>query len=124
MLRGATGRDDPNAGDNLWLDRYHGVCLVRPWLQRLFVTDWACFGHETRACQHCQAPPELVIDGRAQLSIVRHGLGCPILQAQVRARWPDEPTRLPDTPAQIPFERRAAFGRWHRTVQAREKRRK
>lgn len=40
------------------------------------------------ACQHCSAVPELVIDGRAQLSIVRHALGCLTLQAQVRARWP------------------------------------
>jgi hypothetical protein len=42
------------------------------------------------ACPHCEAAPELVIDGRAQLSIVRH------------AR-PGEPIRLPDTPAQIPL---------------------
>jgi hypothetical protein len=42
------------------------------------------------ACQHCSAVPELVTDGRAQLSVVRHALGCATLQAQVRARWPDE----------------------------------
>jgi hypothetical protein len=47
------------------------------------------------ACQHCSAAPELVVDGRAQLSIVRHALGCPTLLAQVRARWPDEPTQPP-----------------------------
>ena len=41
-------------------------------------------------CQHCSAVPELVVDGRAQLSIVRHRLGCPTLQAQVRGRWLDE----------------------------------
>ncbi|MCV7100903.1 MULTISPECIES: hypothetical protein [Mycobacterium] len=75
------------------------------------------------ACQHCPAAPELIVDGRAQLSIVRHNLGCPTLLAQVRARWPDQPTKLPDTPAQVPFKQRAAFGRWHKTVQAREKQR-
>jgi hypothetical protein len=73
------------------------------------------------ACQHCTAAPEPLPD--SNLVVVRHGLGCPTLQAQVRARWPDEPTRLPDTPAQIPFERRGAYGRWHRTVRAREERR-
>ncbi len=39
--------------------------------------------------QHCTAVPELVVDGRAQLSIVRHAPGCPTLLAQVRTRWPD-----------------------------------
>ena len=72
------------------------------------------------ACQYCSAVPELVVDGRAQLSIVRHALGCPTLLAQVRARWPDEPARFPETPGQVPFERRAAWGRWHCTVKARE----
>jgi hypothetical protein len=38
------------------------------------------------ACQHGEAAPELVIDGRAQLSIVRHALGCPTLHVQVPAR--------------------------------------
>jgi hypothetical protein len=47
------------------------------------------------ACQHCNAVPELVVDGRAQLSIVRRAPGCLTLQAQVRARWPDEPASLP-----------------------------
>jgi hypothetical protein len=40
----------------------------------------------TFACQHCTAVPELVVDGKAQLSIVRHAPGCLTLQAQVRAR--------------------------------------
>jgi hypothetical protein len=68
-------------------------------------------------CPHCNAAPELVVDDRAQLSVVRHALDCLTLQAQVRARWP-EPAGLPDTPTQFPFAQRAAFGRWHRTVQA------
>jgi hypothetical protein len=55
------------------------------------------------ACQTCAAAPELITDGNAQLSVVRHTLGCPTLQAQVRARWPDHPTGLPATPAQAPF---------------------
>ncbi len=62
-------------------------------------------------CQHCTAVPELLVDGKAQLAIVRHALGCPTLLAQVRNRWPDELARLPDTPAQTPFEHKAAFGR-------------
>jgi hypothetical protein len=74
------------------------------------------------SCQHCSAFPELLVDGRAQLSVVRHSLGCTTLLAQVRARWPLS-TTLPDTPAQVPFEQRAAYGRWHRTVRAREERR-
>jgi hypothetical protein len=32
-------------------------------------------------CQHCEAVPELVVDGGAQVSIVRHTLGCPTLCA-------------------------------------------
>jgi hypothetical protein len=75
------------------------------------------------ACQHCSAAPELVIQDRARLSVVRHTLGCPTLVAQVRARWPLATAALPDVLGQVPFERLAAFGRWHRTVQAREKRR-
>ena len=49
------------------------------------------------SCQHCDAAPELVVDGRAQLSIVRHAFDCPTLLAQVRTRWPAQPARLPDT---------------------------
>jgi hypothetical protein len=37
---------------------------------------------EAFACQHCNAVPELVVDGRAQLSIVRHALGCPDAASQ------------------------------------------
>ena len=69
-------------------------------------------------CQTCKAVPETVVDGRPQLSIVRHALGCPTLLAQTRTRWPDKPARLPDTPRQVPFERLAAPDRWHRAVQA------
>ena len=75
------------------------------------------------ACQHCNAAPELVTDGNAEVSVVRHAVDCPTLQAQVRARWRDR-TGLPDTPAQVPFEHLAAYGRWHRTVQAQEERRR
>ena len=66
--------------------------------------------------------PELVVAGGAQLSIVRHGLDCPTLLAQVRLRWPLKAT-LPETEAQVPFSQRAAYGRWHRAVKAREERR-
>ena len=38
--------------------------------------------------------PELLVDCRAQLSIVRHAAGCPTLLAQVRTRWPDETARV------------------------------
>jgi hypothetical protein len=34
------------------------------------------------ACQHCDAAPELIVDGRAHLSIVCRTLGSPTLQAQ------------------------------------------
>jgi pimeloyl-ACP methyl ester carboxylesterase len=34
-----------------------------------------------------------------------------------------ESTTLPDTPAQTPFEHLGAYGRWHRTMRAREERR-
>jgi len=40
-------------------------------------------------CAHCDATPELIADGRAQLSIVRHELGCPTLLAQTRTLWAD-----------------------------------
>jgi hypothetical protein len=39
-------------------------------------------------CTHCNAVPEQVVDGNAQLAIVRHDLGCPTLLAQTRVRWP------------------------------------
>lgn len=77
---------------------------------------------ELFACQHCDAMPELLVDGRAQLSVVRHGLDCPTRVAQVRARWPLKAT-LPATDAQIPFEQRAAYRRWHKAVRARKERR-
>jgi len=35
-------------------------------------------------CTHCNAVPELVVDGNAQLAIVRHDLG-----------WPDAPPHRP-----------------------------
>jgi hypothetical protein len=68
------------------------------------------------------AAPELLADGKAQLAIVRHAPGCATLLAQVGGRWPAQPARLPDTPSQLPFEQRAAWGRWHRAVQARQAR--
>ncbi len=43
---------------------------------------------EVFTCQHCEAVLELVVAGNAQLSIVRHNLGCPTLMAQTRVRWP------------------------------------
>ena len=39
-------------------------------------------------CTHCDAVPEQVVDGNAQLAIVRHKLSCPTLLAQTRTRWP------------------------------------
>jgi hypothetical protein len=39
-------------------------------------------------CTRCDAAPELVVDGKAQIAIVRHELGCPTLLAQTRTRWP------------------------------------
>ncbi len=57
------------------------------------------------------------------LVVVRHDAGCEALIAQTKVRWPLTTTGLPDKPSQIPFEQRAAFGRWHRAVLAREKRR-
>jgi hypothetical protein len=39
-------------------------------------------------CTACEVTPELVTDGKAQLAIVRHHLGCPTLLAQTRTRWP------------------------------------
>jgi hypothetical protein len=39
-------------------------------------------------CTHCNAVPKQVIDGKAQLAIGRHKLGCPTLLAQTRTRWP------------------------------------
>jgi len=61
-------------------------------------------------CQHCDAAPERLVDGKAQLAIVRHTPGCATLQAQVRARWPHEPATLPATPSPVPFEQRAPSG--------------
>jgi hypothetical protein len=76
---------------------------------------------EPFARTHCNARPELVTDRGAEVSIVRHDLGCATLEAQVRARWPFEPATLPETPGQIPFASRAAFGRWHKAVLAGER---
>ncbi|HWF29861.1 MAG TPA: hypothetical protein VG327_16060 [Mycobacterium sp.] len=47
------------------------------------------------ACQRCDAVPEPIAD--INLVVVRHGPGCEVLIAQTKARWPGEPTRLPDT---------------------------
>jgi hypothetical protein len=40
------------------------------------------------SCPVCKVTPELVVDGNAQLAIVRHKLGCATLMAQTRTRWP------------------------------------
>jgi hypothetical protein len=72
-------------------------------------------------CPHCTAAPEPLPD--SNLVMVRHGAGCEVLIAQTQARWPLTTAALPETPAQVPFEHLAAFGRWHRTVKAREERR-
>jgi hypothetical protein len=73
------------------------------------------------ACQHCSAAAE-PIPG-SNLAVVRHAPHCETLQAQVRARWPLTPATLPDTPGQVPFSQRTAFGQWHKTVLSREQRR-
>jgi hypothetical protein len=39
-------------------------------------------------CTHCNVVPERVVDGKAEIAIVRHQLGCPTLMAQTRTRWP------------------------------------
>jgi hypothetical protein len=39
-------------------------------------------------CQHCNAVPERVVDGKATIAVVRHKLNCPTLMAQTRTRWP------------------------------------
>jgi hypothetical protein len=75
------------------------------------------------ACPVCNATPELVAEGNAQLAIIRHQLGCPTLLAQSRGRWAEPPTALPSTLAPIPFAHRSANPRWHKTVRAREERR-
>lgn len=62
-------------------------------------------------CTRCNAVPDQVVDGKAQLAIVRHKLGCPTLLAQVRTRWADEPVGLPETPAPAPFGRLGANNR-------------
>lgn len=76
------------------------------------------------ACTACSAVPELVTDGNAKVSVVRHRPGCAVLQAQVRTRWPLTPATLPQTPGQCPFENRSAYGRWHHVIKAREERRR
>jgi hypothetical protein len=43
-------------------------------------------------CSHCDAVPERVVEGKAQLAIVRHELGCPTLLAQCRVRWAEPAT--------------------------------
>src|ERR1700730_7609600 len=60
-------------------------------------------------CQHCGALPE-PIAGSAMF-IVRHRASWQVLIAQAKGRWPHEPVTLPDTPAQVLFAQRAAFGR-------------
>lgn len=58
------------------------------------------------ACTVCSAVPELVTEGSARLSVIRHAAGCPLLLRQAKTRWPLIAAELPDTPAQVPFERR------------------
>lgn len=59
------------------------------------------------ACTVCSAVPELVTEGSARLSVIRHAPGCPLLLRQAKTRWPLIAAELPDTPAQVPFKRRA-----------------
>jgi hypothetical protein len=59
------------------------------------------------ACTVCSAVPELVAEGSARLSVIRHAPGCPLLLRQAKTRWPLIAAELPDTPAQVPFTRRA-----------------
>ena len=40
------------------------------------------------ACQHCNAAPELIVDGNAKVSVVRHRPACTVLVAKTRSRWP------------------------------------
>ena len=42
------------------------------------------------SCTHCSTVPSTTRSGNAQLSIVRHTLGCPTVCAQVRTRWARE----------------------------------
>jgi hypothetical protein len=49
------------------------------------------------------------------VAIVRHTLGCPVLAAQTRSRWPLAAPALPSTPSPGPFSRLA--GHTH-TLQA------
>jgi hypothetical protein len=58
------------------------------------------------ACTVCSAVPELVAEGSARLSVIRHAPGCPLLLRQAKTRWPLITAELPDTPAQVPFGRR------------------
>jgi hypothetical protein len=39
-------------------------------------------------CSHCNAVPEQVVHGKAEIAIVRNQLGCPTLLVQTRTRWP------------------------------------
>lgn len=59
------------------------------------------------ACTVCSAVPELVAEGSARLSVIRHAPGCPLLVRQAKTRWPLIAAELPDAPAQVPFARRA-----------------
>jgi hypothetical protein len=59
------------------------------------------------ACTVCSAVPELVAQGSARLSVIRHAPGCPLLLRQTKTRWPLIAAELPDPPAQVPFARRA-----------------
>jgi hypothetical protein len=59
------------------------------------------------ACTVCSAVPELVAEGSARLSVIRHAPACPLLLRQAKTRWPLIAAELPDAPAQVPFGRRA-----------------
>jgi hypothetical protein len=63
------------------------------------------------ACTVCSAVPELVTEGSARLSVIRHASGCPLLLRQAKTRWPLIAAELPDLPAQVPFKRRAQLAR-------------
>jgi hypothetical protein len=58
------------------------------------------------ACTVCSAVPELVVEGSARLSVIRHAPGCPLLLWHSKTRWPLIAAELPDAPAPVPFARR------------------
>jgi len=52
-------------------------------------------------CPSCAAVPEPILG--ANMTIVRHAPGCPLLIAATRTRWPLVAAGLPDTPRPVIF---------------------